>query len=189
MKVDEEIVILSGDEVEEPPVKRSKISNGTARKKMSSFTPKLHPIEVVTLEKPEETNAYQHPQFQIVEENITSYLQAIRKEVNDVEHMKIKGKLEKRLGWIKMAPKNVKLHNLVVRIEELKEKVRDTPNQLFEITKELLDEFGQYKSMTNGVASNAQCKIFPTFPPISIFVKKLPKYHDLVLNFARFLNG
>ena len=159
--MDEEVITLSGDEVEEPPAKISKLStdpsphlNGTARKKMSSFTPKLHPIEVVTLEKPEELNAYQHPQFKIVDETITAYLLAIRNEVNDVEHTKIKGKLQKRLGWIKIAPKNIKMHNLVGRIQDLTEKVKDTPNQLFEITKELLDEFGQYKSMSNGAAAS-----------------------------------
>ena len=109
---------------------------------------------MVTLEKPEVSDEYQHPQYQTVDENVTFYLKGIRNQVNEVEHMKIKGKLEKRLGWIKSAPKNVKMHNLVGKIKELTEKVKETPEQLFEITKELLDEFGRYKSVSNGSNAN-----------------------------------
>ena len=34
-----------------------------------------------------------------------------------------------------------------------------------------------------------QSKMLPNLPPISMFEKKRKKFYDLVLNFARFLNG
>lgn len=56
-KMEDEIVILSDDEIEPKKAKLAPEENGiasmkkTARKKMSSFTPKLTPTEIVTLEE------------------------------------------------------------------------------------------------------------------------------------------
>ena len=115
---------------------------------MSSFTPKLHPIDVVTLDKPEIPSSC-HPDFNEVNDGVTLFMAAIRSELNDVEHAKIKDKFEKRLRWISNAPHMVKLTGLTCKVKALVEKANTQPENIFEVIKELLDEFGRYKNVQN----------------------------------------
>ena len=123
--------------------------NYLARKRMSSFTPKLHPIDVVTLDKPE-TEEPTHPEFNEIKAGITLFLAAIKSEVNSVEHGKIKDKFEKRLGWVGKAPHSMKLTSLTRKIKALVEKAGKNSEDIFTVIKELLDEFGQYKNVQSG---------------------------------------
>merc|ERR1711860_73863 len=148
---DIEVETITLSDEEEPPPKVMKTiapPKQTARKKMSSFTPKLHPIDVVTLDKPEIASG--HPDFNEVNGGVTLFMAAIKSEVNGVEHAKIKDKFEKRLSWVRNAPHTVKLTGLTCKIKALVEKVSTHPEIIFEVIKELLDEFGRYKNVQNG---------------------------------------
>merc|ERR1711860_100398 len=148
---DIEVETITLSDEEEPPPKVMKTIDPpkqTARKKMSSFTPKLHPIDVVTLDKPEIASG--HPDFNEVNGGVTLFMAAIKSEVNGVEHAKIKDKFEKRLSWVRNAPHTVKLTGLTCKIKALVEKASTHPEIIFEVIKELLDEFGRYKNVQNG---------------------------------------
>ena len=174
----EDIVILSdGEEAGEPPVKLAKIentvstngdhengdeqpstSNGsskkTARKRMSSFTPKLFPTEVVDLDVDDdkadcESKDEKHPELEEVKNCVQSFLRTIRGYVNDVEHSKIKKKMDKRIDLVEKALSKLKFESLIEKLKVLEDKVVKKPNNVFEITKEVLDEFEKYKIVEN----------------------------------------
>ena len=144
---------------------------------MSSFTPKLHPIDVVTLDKPEIPSSC-HPDFNEVNDGVTLFMAAIRSELNDVEHAKIKDKFEKRLRWISNAPHMVKLSGLTCKVKALVEKANTQPENIFEVIKELLDEFGRYKNVQNEeqTVSNQDAYDAQKNPQLDIkFLKKAKK--------------
>jgi len=169
-----EIDLIDGDSNNGPPLKipkiekdpsdeESKIENGsispvengepssihkkTARKKMSSFTPKLEPTETITLDDDKEAknNAPKHAQYGEIDSKVKQFLNEILGYVNNVEHATIKKKLTKRLTWIEQVPPKIKLHGFVEKLASLVEKVIRKPNSVWDITKELIDEFDRYK--------------------------------------------
>lgn len=125
----------------------SVVHKKTARKKMSSFTPKLEPTETITLdeEREEKPNVSQHPQYEEISSKVKQFLHEILGYVNSVEHATIKKKLTKRLTWVEQLPTKIKLHGFIEKLASLVEKVIRKPNSVFEITKDLLDEFERYK--------------------------------------------
>jgi len=169
-----EVIDLSDDEPA-PPAKVPKLENGgttstengsssnlkkTARKKMSSFTPKLNPTETITLDAEEDkkSNDSQHQQYKEIESKIMQYLHEIRGYVNSVEHATIKKKMDKRLSWVAKLPSKFKLDSFIEKLASLVEKVIAKPNNVFEITKELLDEYERYKPGSTEIATNSTGK-------------------------------
>ena len=135
-----------------PPVSNQK---KTARKRMSSFTPKLNQTETIVLDAEEEPkpSGSHHPQYEEINDKIKQFLKEILGCVNSVQHATIKKKLEKRLTWIdKLTPKT-KLKILVKNLQLLTEKVICKPGDIWEITLKILDEFKRYKP---GVVSDSE---------------------------------
>jgi hypothetical protein len=127
---------------------------------MSSFTPRLIVPELVSLDVDDEDKAkkngtHQHPQTEQVEIKLDKYLHAIRGFVNGVEHSKIKSKFDRRLSKIKGLPKTINLSNLICMIKAQKAEVIEKPNDVFEITKKLVDEFEKYKPINSKSTSQS----------------------------------
>ena len=134
---DDQVIRHDGGAPEPKKPKTNGTTKATARKRMSSFTPKLTPIEVVDLDAGPSNAKPSHPEHENVLTGIKSFLSAIKGYVNDVEHAKIKNKLDKRLKWIESAAETMKMKRLLEKIEMLTDKVTETPLQVFEITKEV----------------------------------------------------
>jgi hypothetical protein len=128
----------------------------TARKRMSSFTPKLNPTETIILDADEEPkpSGSHHPQYEEVNDKIKQFLKEILGCVNSVEHATIKKKMEKRLTWIDQLTPKTKLKILVENLQLLTEKVIRKPLDVWQIIKEILDEFERYKSGAVSKPSN-----------------------------------
>lgn len=124
-----------------PPPNSSKM---TARKRMSSFTPKLTAPEEISIDI-EEKPGQRHAQFHLVETQLNSFLGDIKDTMNDVEFAKVKSKLNKRLSWIGDCGKSVKMDFLITFIVKSCEKVVEKPNDVFNTIKKLLDEFARYQ--------------------------------------------
>jgi len=127
-----------------PPVSTQK---KTARKRMSSFTPKLNPTETIILDADEEPkpSGSHHPQYEEVNDKIKQFLKEILGCVNSVEHATIQKKMGKRLTWIDQLTPKTKLKILVENLQLLTEKVIRKPLGVWEIIKEILEEFERYK--------------------------------------------
>ena len=86
------------------------------------------------------------------------YLHEIRGYVNSVEHATIKKKMDKRLSWVAKLPSKFKLDSFIEKLASLVEKVIAKPNNVFEITKELLDEYERYKPGSTEIATTSTGK-------------------------------
>ena len=133
-----------GDLVQPRSPKRIKL---TARKRVSSFTPRLTPVEVVDIDLDEEENSV-HPEYENVKTSIDNYLREVATCVNQVEESKIKQKLYKRLEFIKSIKPEVHLGDeLIKRIDLHTDKVIAKPGDVFEFTKKLFQILEDYKTV------------------------------------------
>ena len=142
---------------DEKPVENGSNSNGftmkkTARKRMSSFTPRLTPPVIIDLDvdetKEKEENV--HPEYMNVKLAIEKFVHEIRGCVStDMEHFKVKGKLNKRLEYIKKVRPTISMESFVEKIHKLRKKVMHEPLNVYEFIKKLLDEMEPYKSLSN----------------------------------------
>ena len=124
----------------------------TARKRMSSFTPRLTPPVIIDLDVDEtkEKDEDVHPEFINVKQAIEKFLHEIRGCVStDMEHFKVKGKLNKRLEFVKKVRPTISLESFVEKIHKLRKKVMHEPLNVYEFIKKLLDEMEPYKSLSN----------------------------------------
>ena len=116
---------------------------------MSSFTPRLTPVEVVDIDVDEqESDRPVHPEYQNVKTSTENYLREVAVHVNKVEESKIKQKLYKRLDFVKNIKPEVNLgDDLIKKIELYTEKVIEKPTNVFEYTQKLFKIFDNYKTL------------------------------------------
>ena len=121
----------------------------TARKRVSSFTPRLTPVEVVDIDLDEEKSDLPvHPEYQNVKTSIENYLREVAVHVNQVEESKIKQKLYKRLDFVKNIKPEINLgDDLIKKIDLYTEKVIEKPTNVFEYTQKLFKIFDNYKTL------------------------------------------
>ena len=135
-----------GDIIRPHSPKRIKL---TARKRVSSFTPRLTPVEVVDIDlDEEESDRPVHPEYQNVKTSIENYLREVKMHVNQVEESKIKQKLYKRMFFFKDIKPEVNLGDeLIKKIDLHTEKVIEKPTNVFEYTQKLFKILEDYKTL------------------------------------------